>query len=199
MVSHFTTADIRESELYDEEIALCNQYEATRQLDFNRGRYCAHQCLGHFGKHQAILKDEDGVPLWPSEIKGSISHSFGLAGAVVALEKEIVAVGLDIERIGRIDRDLWNVLFTEKEIEYLNQHSFNDQRQLSTLIFSVKEAYFKMQYPVTRKGMEFDDLEIEMNGNEVKINTMGELSRELKIITDITDIYVICLVLKMNI
>ncbi|WP_258101107.1 4'-phosphopantetheinyl transferase family protein [Marinoscillum pacificum] len=199
VVSHFTSAEIRGSELYDEEVALCNQYEANRQLDFNRGRYCAHQCLNYFGKRQAILRDKDGVPLWPSDIRGSISHTFGLAGAVVALTNEIDAVGLDIERVGRIDRDLWKVLFTEKEIDFLNNRSFDDQRQLSTLMFSAKEAFFKMQYPLTRKGMEFEDLEIEIVDKEVKIRAMGTLSDQFKIITDFTDIYVICLLLKTNI
>lgn len=163
--------------LYPEELAICADFERQRALDFRRGRFCARQCLQAFHQQAAILKHPDGSPVWPTGFTGSISHSRHLAGALVTSISNYRSIGLDIEQIGRIGRDLWPVLFTKNEIRLLTQ--FRDPAFYSTLFFSLKEAFFKLQYPLTGMGMEFDELEIVMSKSLFSVKSLKELPDSL--------------------
>ena len=160
VVATFTEEEIPDDELFCEELAISKSFEERRMIDFKRGRYCAHKCLGYYGINQAIGKDCDGMPVWPLGYVGSISHCPGLAGAIVARSTEYLSVGLDVEQIGRITPDLWSVLFTDKEIELIYKRPELVQPAFCTLIYAMKEAYYKMQFRLTGDGMEFNDLEV---------------------------------------
>lgn len=162
VVAHFTTDKIEEGFLFPEERQFCLEYEPRRALDFCRGRYCGHKCLEVFEQNLPILRGADGVPVWPNGFTGSISHTGSIAGAILAKEEHYRSIGLDIETVGRVSPDLWGVLFTDDEISFLGGHSRNDQMKMSTVLFSIKEAFFKMQYVLTGEGMEYDDLEVHL-------------------------------------
>ncbi|MCV9389355.1 4'-phosphopantetheinyl transferase family protein [Reichenbachiella ulvae] len=156
----FTNQNLGAEVLHAEELSIYQNFEPTRQLDFCRGRYSAHQCLEHFGADAPILKDQEGAPIWPEGYSGSISHTNGMAGAMVTKNVWIRSVGLDLERIGRITRELWQLLFTPREINQLNQCYPEKADFLSTLFFSIKEAFYKMQFAISRQFMGFHDCEI---------------------------------------
>ncbi|MDT3400980.1 4'-phosphopantetheinyl transferase family protein [Mucilaginibacter terrae] len=83
-----------------------------RRIDFSTGRYCARQALGMLiNSKPAIMQGEGREPLWPNGVVGSISHSGKLAGAVAALQSNIMAIGVDIETVGEVKPEIWDLIF----------------------------------------------------------------------------------------
>ena len=61
------------------------------------------------------------------------------------------SVGIDIETTGRIDRPLWKHLFTDEETEHLLELEPAAQSRQATAFFSIKEAFYKYQFPITQR------------------------------------------------
>jgi 4'-phosphopantetheinyl transferase EntD len=140
-----------------------NQFSPKRMADFSTGRYCALKALEQLGiKDVNIPIGEDRAPIWPLGIVGSISHCDSLIGAIVAKSSDHISLGLDIEEIGRVTADLWDLVFTENEKNFLSGLSNEDQRVKSTAIFSIKEAFYKFQHPLTKTFLDFLDVEVEL-------------------------------------
>ena len=86
-------------------------------------------------------KKDDGGPLWPDGIAGSITHTEGYAAALVALAAGFAGLGIDAERAGRVTDDLWPRLFDAAEREQLSRLA--DAGEMAALLFSAKEACHK--------------------------------------------------------
>ncbi len=200
VVASFTTTSIDEHELFPPERLICQSYEPDRKQDFVRGRYCAHECLRRLSFPQPVAKSELGAPLWPEGLTGSISHSRHLAGAILAKKGRFRSLGLDIEVVGRITPDLWPVIFTKAEMDFLIRQRLPDR--WSTFIFSAKEAFYKMQYPMTKAGMEAEDLEVVVGDAGVifraKDSFLSQLSKDCVIHYTLSDRHVISSVLLEN-
>jgi 4'-phosphopantetheinyl transferase EntD len=111
-----------------------------RRRDFALGRACARAALAGLGYAEAVIaKGEDGAPLWPPGITGSITHTQGYAAALVG--ENFAGIGIDAERVGGVGRDLWPRLFSAAEQESLRSHP--DPLLAATLLFSAKEASYK--------------------------------------------------------
>ena len=148
-----------------------HQFSQKRLSDFSTGRYCAIKALEQLGIKDAIIPiGEDREPIWPEGIVGSISHCDSLTGAIVAKSSDHISLGIDIEEIGRVTPDLWDLVFTENEKNYLFRLSDEDILVQSTAIFSIKEAFYKFQHPLTKTFLDFLDVEVVMPGlNQVKV------------------------------
>ncbi|MDB5122580.1 MAG: putative Phosphopantetheinyl transferase [Mucilaginibacter sp.] len=168
----FTTDFVGAEALTPAEKALIQKAAVKRQNDFSTGRYCAREALGRFGISDAeILMGEVKEPLWPKGFVGSISHSKTLAGAIVAKIDDIAAIGLDIETIGGVSRDTWDMLFVANEQAFLNTLDDNEQALFATLIFSFKEAFYKLQYPITKQYLDFKEAELHYADNDFTLRT----------------------------
>ena len=148
-----------------------HQFSQKRLADFSTGRYCAIKALEQLGINNSIIPiGKDREPIWPEGIVGSISHCDSLTGAIVAKSSDHISLGLDIEEIGRVTPDLWDLVFTENEKNYLFRLSDEDILVQSTAIFSIKEAFYKFQHPLTKTFLDFLDVEVVMPGlNQVKV------------------------------
>jgi 4'-phosphopantetheinyl transferase EntD len=148
-----------------------HQFSQERLEDFSTGRYCAIKALEKLGIQDAIIPiGEDRAPIWPEEIVGSISHCDSLAGAIIAKSSDHISLGLDIEEIGRVTPDLWGLVFTENEMDYLSRLSAEDVIIQSTTIFSIKEAFYKFQHQITKTFLDFLDVEVALpDMNRVEI------------------------------
>jgi 4'-phosphopantetheinyl transferase EntD len=123
----------------DEEIHVA-QSAPKRRRDFALGRACARAALAGLGHGEAVIaKGDDGAPLWPSGIAGSITHTDGYAAALVG--NRFAGIGIDAERVGGVTPDLWPRLFTSAEQERLRAEA--DPLRAATLLFSAKEASYK--------------------------------------------------------
>ena len=148
-----------------------HQFSQKRLADFSTGRYCAIKALEQLGIQDVIIPiGEDKEPIWPEGIVGSISHCDSLTGAIVAKSTDNISLGLDIEEIGRVTTDLWDLVFTENEKNYLSGLSDENKRVQSTAIFSIKEAFYKFQHPLTKTFLDFLDVEVELQDlNNVRV------------------------------
>lgn len=157
--------------LSEEELLVIHGLGESARVDFVRGRYCAKRALEKLGFSAAqisLLRLPDGQVSWPEGIVGSISHAPGMAGAVVAKRIDYQSIGLDIELANRVQKSVWNRLFTAKEKELLDSISENQQQEKATEIFSLKEAFYKFQWPITKTFLGMRD--VEWNGNGFEIN-----------------------------
>ena len=138
-----------------------HKFSPKRLADFSTGRYCAIKALEQLGIQDAVIPiGEDREPIWPQGIVGSISHCDTLVGAIVAKKSEHVSLGLDIEEIGRVTPDLYDLVFTENEKQYLSSLRGSELHEKSTVIFSIKEAFYKFQHPITKTFLDFLDVEV---------------------------------------
>ena len=133
----------------------------SRQREYIDGRVLARELLDRIGVNaQTIASGPKREPLWPTGIVGSISHNERSCAVVVAQNSVVTSVGIDIETIGRIDRHLWANLFTEEETEHLQQLEPAAQSRQATVLFSIKEAFYKYQYPITECWVGFSDVNV---------------------------------------
>lgn len=128
-----------------------------RRRHFLAGRWCARQALAHAGyaEHCPLHGDADGVPQWPAQWLGSISHTDGRAVAVVARHTDLAVLGVDVERVmspQRADR-LQARIATAGELARVSDFSTG---AAVALLFSAKEALYKALYPRVRHFEGFD-------------------------------------------
>lgn len=123
-----------------------------RRREFLAGRACAHAALRAIGRDgQAIERGPGRAPLWPQDVVGSISHSGGLAAAVVAPTAVAWSVGLDIEVLDPpLDASLEQIVLAPGERTSVDG--------MSKLVFAVKECVYKCLYPRTRWKLDFHDV-----------------------------------------
>ncbi|WP_276361366.1 4'-phosphopantetheinyl transferase superfamily protein [Daejeonella sp. H1SJ63] len=176
LISQYCTDEFKGIEqLYPDEEPFIAGTAAKRQIDFSTGRFCARKALEKFGLGNAIiLMKEDKQAAWPEGFSGSISHSKYMTGAVAAKNSDIISVGLDIETIGGIEAEMWDILFTNSEQEFLRSLSEADQKTYTTLLFSAKESFYKFQFPLTARFLEFNDVEIKIAEEKILLSIQSK-------------------------
>ncbi|WP_246704201.1 4'-phosphopantetheinyl transferase superfamily protein [Rhizobium sp. P38BS-XIX] len=129
-----------------------------RLSEFLAGRMLAQAALEKLHRPRAsIAIGEQGAPLWPRGISGSISHSHGKCACLVIAGSDML-VGLDVEKIAggaALDAILKEALSPEERARVLQQ-TMLDAATLATLIFSAKETIFKTLHPVVRQFFGFE-------------------------------------------
>ena len=137
-----------------------------RKVEFRAGRICAHAALQKLNITPiAIFAKSDRSLVCPTGSFISISHTQKLAVAVAGLSLKIKSVGIDIETINRFHNRLWRFILTQNEQSWIKKLKKDSQNRFVALIFSAKECYYKLQYPITQKLLGFLDVEIKININ----------------------------------
>jgi len=131
-----------------------------RQAEFAAGRVAARAALQRLGYLSVpIPAGEDRAPIWPDGITGSISHCHTAVIAIAAhLDHRRRYLGVDIEVTGDLEPDLWDSICGPDEIEWLNVHP--NSALWAKIMFSIKEAVYKAQFPLTGNMLDFKDVEI---------------------------------------
>jgi enterobactin synthetase component D len=136
---------------------------AGRQAEFAGGRLCARRALARLGfTYGSLLSGADRAPQWPAGFVGSITHTEGICAVVVASTSVLRGVGIDAERIGPLPTDLEPLICTEAERSWLSKRPRDCRGDLAKVIFSAKEAFYKCQYPLSRRFLEFRDVEVAL-------------------------------------
>lgn len=147
--------------LHAEEVLDLGRATSRRIAEFAAGRLCARRALAEFGFGDFALRvNVDRSPLWPKTVVGSITHTDGFCGAVVARQGQIRAIGVDAEIIGRVTQDLWSRICTPAEIAWIERFPPHHVMTAATLVFAAKEAFYKCQYPLTGAWLDFHDAEL---------------------------------------
>lgn len=132
-----------------------------RQAEFLAGRYSAKLALEecHYISNEplSILIGQHREPIWPAGYIGSISHCVGIALCVCALINEIHYIGIDVERYipEVLALKIASEIHTTYEHQLLRKMGLT-QSQITTLLYSAKESFFKAIYPQVGKYFGFE-------------------------------------------
>ena len=145
------------------DVAVVSGAVEKRQREFAAGRAAARAALDKLGVPASFIGvGPDRNPLWPAGLVGSITHTNGLALAVVARREQIVALGIDLEVSGAVKADLWRGILTATEVDWVRGWPPDRQGDGATLIFCAKECFFKLQHPLTGTWVDFRDAEVSL-------------------------------------
>lgn len=155
-----SATDVDSSFLSAGERALIEGWALPRQQEFAAGRFCARRALEVLGRPPApLLRDVDGLPLWPAGVIGSITHCQGIAAAVVRLADGVGALlGIDLEKTNRLSERASRRVLHPREVTFAG-----DDQARATVLFSLKEAFYKAQFPRWRTPGNFQDIALEVD------------------------------------
>jgi 4'-phosphopantetheinyl transferase EntD len=102
----------------------------------------------------------DRLPVWPEGIIGSISHCHGLCAAAVARKEDILGLGLDVEPAEPLDTDLFSFILTDRERRLLKAPEAHPLPLWLRILFSAKESTYKCLHPLTKRVLDFRDIEL---------------------------------------
>jgi 4'-phosphopantetheinyl transferase EntD len=148
--------------LMPEELDCVRNAVETRRAQFGTGRLCARRALSLLGIDSTapLTVAPGGLPRWPEGVVGSITHTSSYCAVVVKRRPPWLSVGLDAEDLRSLDCGVLDLIATESEQRWLDSLPTRSRDGSAVLLFSAKEAFFKLQYPLTKRFLEFRDVEI---------------------------------------
>lgn len=151
--------------IFPAEAALVAHAVERRRKEFVAGRVLARSAFAGAGlAHAELPADGDGVPAWPPGFTGCITHACGRVALALASRASAESVGIDMEQVARFRRELECHLLSPTEIRRHLAATVDAERQARTaVLFCVKEAWFKCQFPLTRRRLGFLDAEIDVD------------------------------------
>lgn len=137
-----------------------------RRANFADARWCAHQALRPLGAdlaEQPIGKGMRGMPLWPTGVVGSMTHTDRYRAAIVAPRSSARSIGIDAEPNDPLPEGVLESIATPSELKRVADLQAKTPRggiRWDRLLFCAKEATYKAWYPVTGRWLGFSDAEI---------------------------------------
>lgn len=139
-----------------------------RKVEHHAGRICAARAILALNIISPLISGiliksgSKGEPIWPTGIIGSITHTQDFACAVVAPASAYIGIGIDSEKCldEIVCSDISTVCLSSKERKQLLINGLLTQCQIVTVIFCIKEAFYKAAYPHVQRFIDFDELEI---------------------------------------
>jgi 4'-phosphopantetheinyl transferase EntD len=115
-----------------------------RRREFVTTRNCAREALSKLGMEPvAILRGDNGEPLWPRQIVGSL---------------QVRSLGIDAEPHEPLPEGVLDHVSIEPEREVLT--SRNSAVHWDRLLFCAKEATYKAWFPLAKRWLGFEDAHI---------------------------------------
>ena len=132
-----------------------------RILDFAAGRACARRAMREFGHGATALPTgADRRPRWPAGLIGCISHTQGYCMAAAAQRSRFAAIGLDVEQLGEVEEEIWPQICTRRDSAWLAALPEPRRPAMASLLFSAKEALYKLQFEITGAWLGFEEAEL---------------------------------------
>nr|WP_280524566.1 4'-phosphopantetheinyl transferase superfamily protein [Streptomyces coelicoflavus] len=155
-------ADVR---LFAEERAAVANAVPGRQREFATVRRCARTALGELGIPPVPLPPgRQRAPQWPAGVVGSMTHCSGYRAAAVARASRLHSVGIDAEESAPLPDGLLDLVALPPErdlVERLGAQS--DAVAWDRLLFSCKEAVYKVWFPLAQRMLGFDGARIDID------------------------------------
>jgi len=92
-----TMLDYQRTPLRSEEVRASAGMLAARKQEFWLGRSAAHRALANLGVQDGAILRSGRRPVFPGGLSGSLSHSAGVAVAIVAKNTRARGLGIDLE------------------------------------------------------------------------------------------------------
>ncbi len=156
------------TELFPEEAELVLGAAPDRVAEFRAGRHCARAALGALGVSPTpLLRAAGRAPEWPAGFVGSITHKrapgAAFCGAAAASIATVRGVGLDAEFDAPLEPQLFARVLTASEARSVELLAPERRGITAKIVFSIKEAVYKCQYPHSRQFLEFGDVEVDLD------------------------------------
>jgi 4'-phosphopantetheinyl transferase EntD len=129
-------------QLHEVNFGLCKK----SNQEYLLGRLAIKDALGSLGYPPTWIERDPLTKssVWPEGITGSLSHSSGLALAVVGDSPPILGLGVDLEKANRIiDLGIERHICTQDESDDLRSLHLENQAIRLLLTFSAKESLYK--------------------------------------------------------
>jgi 4'-phosphopantetheinyl transferase EntD len=173
-VSVETFEDMPGEQCFPGEESLVAKAVEKRRREFITARRCARDALAKLGHAPVPIRvGPKREPLWPPGVVGSITHTTGFRAAAVASRSVLASIGIDTEQNARLPDGIEETVTVAREPEMLAALSRAFPAiHWGRLLFSAKESVYKAWYPLTRRGLGFEDARLT-------INPMGTFTAEL--------------------
>ncbi len=155
----------------DETPAGFQSWAEKRRREYRCGRHHARHALSLAGAPPApILRDDEGIPLFPPGFQGSITHTgkestFAVAAVLPGAQR----IGIDAEILRELPEDMVAHILSDRERKILGDDLSGEVSPIlareglrSLLGFSAKEAYYKCIFPRLRCRLSFHDVEFRV-------------------------------------
>jgi 4'-phosphopantetheinyl transferase EntD len=104
------------------------------------------------------------MPIWPHGIVGSLAHDSEVAVAALAMRRDYLSLGIDIEPANSLDPELFDMIATAPERQMIQ----DDPRQ-GRLLFAIKEAVYKAVYPLDGIFLDHHDVEVSLTAGNASV------------------------------
>lgn len=161
VVAAATTRTLLHVELFPEEERHVVSAVAKRREEFMTGRACARMALQELGVAPApIGRGKRGEPLWPIGVVGSITHGNNYYACAVAKSTEVISLGIDAELNAPLPPGVLERVAFGRERDRV---ATVDEICLDRLLFSAKEAVYKTWFPLTKRWLGFEDVDLSID------------------------------------
>ena len=116
---------------------------------------------------------DSGEPWWSGDVVGSISHTDACTVAVAARAADCAGLGVDIELDVPVSSLFARRVCSERELASLVEQGRNPE-QWALVVFSAKEAVYKLQFPYSKEVVGLRRVEIELQQDESFVATFRE-------------------------
>lgn len=151
--------------LFPEEHEVIARAVPRRRREFAAVRACARAALAQIGVSPApILPDEWGAPGWPAGVVGSMSHCAGHQACAVAHSSLFRTIGIDAEPNEPLpDGVLTTVALPGEQLRVQALLRASPAIRWDRLLFSAKESVYKAWFPVARRWLDFEDVDVTIS------------------------------------
>lgn len=156
--------DVPQIDLFSEEASFILRAAPKRRSEFCAGRFYARMALAELSlAPHPIPVGKSRAPIWPSDIVGSITHTDEICAVIVARQRDQVSLGLDIEDDKPLATELVSLICLSTELDEIETRKSHADIDLPKLFFVIKEAVYKMYYPIIGHFLDFHDLSVELD------------------------------------
>lgn len=144
----------------DEAAAVARAVPA-RRAEYAAVRGCARDALERLGAGRpAVPSAPDRSPVWPVGVVGALTHCDGYRAAAVAHAADWRGVGIDAEPLAPLPDGVADLVMSDDERRALRR--LDPAVSPDRVLFSAKEAVYKVWSPVVRTWLGFEDVRVEL-------------------------------------
>jgi 4'-phosphopantetheinyl transferase EntD len=151
--------------LFPEEEAVVAGAVEKRRREFGTVRRCARRALADLGIAPVpILPGPRGAPRWPTGVRGSMTHCDGYRAAVLGRAEAFAGIGVDAEPHAPLPPGVLDAVSSPAERDHVNALAVTrPQVCWDRLLFSAKEAVYKVWFPMTLRFLDFAGADIRFD------------------------------------
>ena len=150
----------------------------SRRIEFAAARACAREAMTRLGVPPGpVIRGGRGMPVWPSGVVGTLTHTAGLRAAALAPAGRVRSLGLDVEPGGPLPDGVLEAVSLPEEAAWVRAAVGEEPAvPWDRVLFTAKEATYKAWYPLTRRWLGFEDAHITLVPTRVEGGVaVGEL------------------------